>query len=296
MADWLRCLPKCRSMNILITGANGQLGEALQHLPKSVEANYIFTDIASLDITCEHLVDEFFAQRDIDIVVNCAAYTAVDNAEENEAQADDINHKAVAYLARKCAERGAALIHISTDYIFSGEANAPYTEDIAPVPLNAYGRTKWAGERAIAESGCGAVILRTSWLYSEYGGNFCKRMRELTATRPEVKVVADQVGTPTYAGDLAKAIVAIIESGQYTKYGTYNFSNEGECSWYDFACEIARQSGNDGCKITPCATADYPTKAVRPRYSVLDKSKIKATFGIAIPEWQESLAECIKKF
>ncbi len=283
-------------MTILVTGGNGQLGSALRLA--SVESNlrYLFTDVAELDITSAETIEAFFSKESVDIVVNCAAYTAVDDAESDEAKADLINHKAVALLAEACKCHNATLIHISTDYIFSGEATTPYNEECTPAPINVYGRTKLAGEKAIAESGCNAIILRTSWLYSEFGRNFCKTMRELTSTRSEIKVVADQFGTPTYASDLAKAIVEIIESGQHTKSGTYNYSNEGECSWYEFACEIARQSGNNGCKICPCTTADYPTKAVRPRYSVLDKSIFVSTFGIEISQWQEALAECIKKF
>ena len=282
-------------MTILVTGGNGQLGSALRLASAKSSHRYIFTDIDELDITSAEVVNEFVQKNSIDIVVNCAAYTAVDRAESDETTADKINHKAVATLAAVCARHNAALIHISTDYIFSGEATAPITEEATPAPINAYGRTKWAGEEAIAESGCRAIILRTSWLYSEFGANFCKTMRTLTASRPEIKVVADQFGTPTYAGDLAEAIVAIIESGQIDKSGTYNYSNEGVCSWYDFAVEIAHLCGNNECKINPCTTAEYPTAAARPHYSVLDKSKFKATFSIEIPEWRESLAKCIKK-
>ena len=282
-------------MTILVTGGNGQLGSALRLASAKSSHRYIFTDIDELDITSAEVVNEFVQKNSIDIVVNCAAYTAVDRAESDETTADKINHKAVATLAAVCARHNAALIHISTDYIFSGEATAPITEEATPAPINAYGRTKWAGEEAIAESGCRAIILRTSWLYSEFGANFCKTMRTLTASRPEIKVVADQFGTPTYAGDLAEAIVAIIESGQIDKSGTYNYSNEGVCSWYDFAVEIARLCGNNECKVNPCTTAEYPTAAARPHYSVLDKSKFKATFSIEIPEWRESLAKCIKK-
>lgn len=282
-------------MTILVTGGNGQLGSALRLASVKSSHRYIFTDIAELDITSAEAVDEFVQKNDIEIVVNCAAYTAVDRAESDEDTADRINHKAVATLATACARQNATLIHISTDYIFSGEATAPINEEATPAPINAYGRTKWAGEEAIAESGCRAIILRTSWLYSEFGANFCKTMRTLTASRPEIKVVADQFGTPTYACDLAEAIVAIIESGQIDKSGTYNYSNEGVCSWYDFAVKIARLCGNNQCKINPCTTAEYPTAAARPHYSVLDKSKFKATFSIEIPEWRESLAKCIKK-
>lgn len=283
-------------ITILVTGGDGQLGSALRLASAESHHRYIFTDIGELDITSAEAVEELFSREKIDIVVNCAAYTAVDLAEEQEDTADKINHKAAALLAEVCAQRNATLIHISTDYIFSGDGQRAYTEDDTPAPLNAYGRTKLSGERAVTKSGCKSIILRTSWLYSEFGKNFVKTMRNLTATHKEIKVVADQFGTPTYAGDLAEAIVQIIEDGKYDKCGVYNYSNLGECSWYDFAVEIAHESGNDNCKITPCTTADYPTKAMRPRYSVLDKSKFVATFGIKIPAWQESLAECIKKF
>lgn len=283
-------------ITILVTGGDGQLGSALRLASAESHHRYIFTDIEELDITSAEAVEELFSREKIDIVVNCAAYTAVDLAEEQEDTADKINHKAAALLAEVCAQHNATLIHISTDYIFSGDSRRAYTEDDTPAPLNAYGRTKLSGERAVTKSGCKSIILRTSWLYSEFGKNFVKTMRNLTATHKEIKVVADQFGTPTYAGDLAEAIVQIIENKKYDKCGVYNYSNLGECSWYDFAVEIARESGNDNCKITPCTTAEYPTKAMRPRYSVLDKSKFVATFGIKIPAWQESLAECIKKF
>ena len=283
-------------ITILVTGGDGQLGSALRLASAESHHRYIFTDIEELDITSAEAVGELFSREKIDIVVNCAAYTAVDLAEEQEDTADKINHKAAALLAEVCAQHNATLIHISTDYIFSGDSQRTYTEDDTPAPLNAYGRTKLSGERAVTKSGCKSIILRTSWLYSEFGKNFVKTMRNLTATHKEIKVVADQFGTPTYAGDVAEAIVQIIENKKYDKCGVYNYSNLGECSWYDFAMEIARESGNGNCKITPCTTADYPTKAMRPRYSVLDKSKFVATFGIKIPAWQESLAECIKKF
>lgn len=282
-------------MTILVTGGNGQLGCALRLASAESRHRYIFTDIEELDITSATAIEVFFNREKVDMVVNCAAYTAVDLAEENEAKADEINHKAVALLAETCKQHNATLIHISTDYIFSGNADKPYNENAEPAPLNAYGRTKLAGERAIAESGCNSIILRTSWLYSEFGKNFVKTMRNLTATRTEIKVVADQIGTPTYAGDLAKAITYIIESEQSEKVGVYHYSNMGECSWYEFAVEIARLSGNLGCKINPCTTADYPTKANRPRYSVLDKSKIIVTFNLTIPKWKESLSKVVKR-
>ena len=283
-------------MTILVTGGNGQLGSALRLASARSSHRYIFTDIDELDITSKEAVEEFFSKHQIEVIINCAAYTAVDMAEENKELADKINHKAVAILAEVCADNSATLIHISTDYIFDGNATTPYKEDVAPAPQSIYGRTKLLGEEAVAKSECRAIVLRTAWLYSEFGRNFVKTMRGLMSSRPEIKVVADQFGTPTYAGDLANAIVEIIESGQYSKYGTYHYSNEGECSWYDFAVEIAKQSNLCDCKVAPCTTAEYPTKAVRPRYSVLDKTKFTTTFGIAIPKWQESLAECIKKF
>ena len=282
-------------MTILVTGGNGQLGCSLRLASAESCHRFIFTDVEELDITSAAAVDALFEREKVDVVVNCAAYTAVDLAEDNEAQADEINHKAVALLAEACKRHDATLIHISTDYVFSGESTTPYTEESATAPLGAYGRTKLAGEKAVVESGCKSIVLRTAWLYSEFGRNFCKTMQSLTATRPEVKVVADQIGTPTYAGDLAAAITHIIESNQLDKCGIYHYSNEGICSWYEFACEIARLSGNSECVVTPCTTADYPTKAQRPHYSVLDKSKFVATFGLEIPEWCDSLKLCIAK-
>ena len=281
-------------MNILVTGGNGQLGSAMRLASAESRHRYIFTDIAELDITSSEAVKALFEQEKVDVVVNCAAYTAVDLAEENEDQAEKINHKAVAILAEACKRHNATLIHISTDYIFSGDADTPYKEEDAPSPLGVYGRTKLAGEQAITESGCRYIVLRTAWLYSEFGRNFVNTMRELTATRPEVRVVADQIGSPTYAGDLAAAITYIIDSEQLNKCGIYHYTNEGVCSWYDFAVEIARLSGNKG-EVKPCTTEEYPTKAQRPHYSVLDKSKFIATFGLSIPEWRESLAQCVKK-
>ena len=282
-------------MTILVTGGNGQLGCSLRLASAESLHRFVFTDVEELDITSAEAIEAFFEQENVDVVVNCAAYTAVDLAEDNEEQADLINHKAVVILADACKRHNATLVHISTDYIFSGDADTPYNEESTPAPISVYGRTKLAGERAILESGCKYIILRTAWLYSEFGRNFVKTMRELTATRSEVKVVADQIGTPTYASDLAKAITYIIDSGQLSKCGIYHYSNEGACSWYDFACEIARLSGNLECKIKPCTTADYPTKARRPHYSVLDKSKFVATFGITIPEWKESLKGLFKR-
>ena len=282
-------------MTILVTGGNGQLGRAMRLASAESSHRYIFTDIEELDIVSSEAIEAFFEREKVDVVVNCAAYTAVDLAEEQEAIADNINHKAVALLSEACKRHNATLIHISTDYIFDGKATTPYAEKTTPAPINAYGRTKLLGEQAIAKSGCRTIILRTQWLYSEYGRNFLKTMLSLFSSREEVRVVADQIGSPTYAGDLAEAICAIIENGNIDKCGTYHYSNLGECSWYDFATEIARVSEYNECKIAPCTTVEYPTKASRPQYSVLDKSKFLATFAIAIPEWKESLAKCIKR-
>ena len=281
-------------MTILVTGGNGQLGCSLRLASAESHHRFVFTDVEELDITSAAAIGAFFEREKVDVVVNCAAYTAVDLAEDNESQADAINHKAVALLAEACKRYDATLIHISTDYVFSGEADEPYAEESVTAPINAYGRTKLAGERAVVQSGCKSIILRTAWLYSEFGRNFCKTMQLLTSTRPEIKVVADQIGTPTYAGDLAAAIAHIIESNQLDKCGIYHYTNEGVCSWYDFACEIARLSGNSGCKVKPCTTADYPTRAQRPRYSVLNKRKFVETFGLPIPEWYDSLEQMMK--
>ena len=281
-------------MNILITGANGQLGNEMRCKSATSADHYIFTDVAELDITSASAVEELVANEKIEVVVNCAAYTAVDNAEDDEATARLINATAVENLARACALNNATLIHISTDYVFGGDGHLPYTEEDATAPLGVYGRTKLEGERAIVATRCNHIIIRTAWLYSEFGRNFCKTMRSLTASKPSLKVVFDQVGSPTHAADLAEAIVHIIESRQTAKSGIYHYTNEGVCSWYDFAVEIARQSGNTACHITPCHSDEFPTKASRPHYSVLDKTKIKATFGIEIPHWQVSLTKCIE--
>ena len=226
-------------MTILVTGGNGQLGRAMRLASAESRHRYIFTDIEELNIVSAEAIEAFFTREAINVVVNCAAYTAVDLAEEEAPIADSINHRAVALLAEACKHHNATLIHISTDYIFDGKAATPYTEESTPAPINAYGRTKWAGEQAVAESGCRAIILRTQWLYSEYGRNFCKTMLSLFASRDKVRVVADQMGTPTYAGDLAEAICDIIEGDKCDKCGTYHYSNLGECSWYDFATDIA---------------------------------------------------------
>lgn len=283
-------------MNILVTGANGQLGREMQRLGAVSPNNYLFTDVAELDITDALAVRQAVEQSRAEVIVNCAAYTDVERAEEDEAGADRLNRLAVENLAQAAAATGATLIHISTDYVFDGTSCTPYDEEAATAPLGAYGRTKLAGERAVEASGCSYLILRTAWLYSAHGKNFLKTMLRLTAERESLNVVFDQIGSPTYAGDLALAVFSVIEGGQYKgNEGTYHFSDEGVCSWYDFAVEIAAAAGHDQCRITPCRTADFPTKAARPAYSVLDKGKFKTTFGIEIPHWRESMLYCLKK-
>lgn len=283
-------------MNILVTGANGQLGREMQRLGAVSPNNYLFTDVAELDITDAGAVLRAAEQSRAEVIVNCAAYTDVERAEEDEAGADRLNRLGPENLARAAAATGATLIHISTDYVFDGTACTPYGEEAATAPLGAYGRTKLAGERAVEASGCSYLILRTAWLYSAHGKNFLKTMLCLTAERESLNVVFDQIGTPTYAGDLALAVFSVIEGEQYKgNEGTYHFSDEGVCSWYDFAVEIAAAAGHDQCRITPCRTADFPTKAARPAYSVLDKSRFKTTFGIEIPHWRESMLYCLKK-
>ena len=262
-------------MNILVTGANGQLGREMQRLSAVSPNNYTFTDVAELDVTDAGAVRQAVAQTRAEVIVNCAAYTNVERAEEDEEAADRL--------------------HVSTDYVFDGTAHLPYTEDAPTAPLGVYGRTKLAGERAVAESGCKYLTFRTAWLYSEYGNNFLKTMLRLTAEKERLNVVFDQAGTPTYAGDLAMTIFSIVEGGYFAgNEGLYHFSNEGVASWYDFAAEIAAAAGHDKCRIRPCRTAEFPTKAARPAYSVLDKSKIKETFGLEIPHWRESMLYCLK--
>ena len=283
-------------MNILLTGANGQLGCEMQRLGAVSPNNYIFTDVAELDITNADAVMNAVKAASIDIIVNCAAYTNVDKAESDEATAELINATAVGNLAKAMKEVGGTLFHVSTDYVFGCDGNTPRTEDMPLNPLGVYGRTKLHGEQAIAESGCKALVFRTAWLYSEFGNNFLKTMMRLTAEREQLNVVFDQVGTPTYAGDLALAIFSIIEAGVYEgNEGIYHFSNEGVCSWYDFAVEIATAAGNANCRINPCHSSEFPSPVTRPPYSVLDKTKIKNTFDIDIPHWRESMEYCIKR-
>lgn len=285
-----------QSKKILITGANGQLGNEMRRLGEVSPNTYIYTDVAELDITNGDAVAAFVKDNAVDVIVNCAAYTNVDKAESDEAAAELINATAVENLAKAMKAVNGTLFHVSTDYVFGNEGNTPRTEDMPLNPLGVYGRTKLHGEQAIAAVGCKAIIIRTAWLYSEFGNNFLKTMLRLTAEREQLNVVFDQVGTPTYAGDLALAIFSIIEGGVYDgNEGIYHFSNEGVCSWYDFATEIAIAAGNTACKVLPCHSSEFPSPVTRPSFSVLDKSKIKSTFGIEIPHWRDSMLYCIKR-
>ena len=290
-------------MNILVTGANGQLGTALREASKRDDDRWIFTDVTALpgvetvylDITDPAAVQIVCESEQVDVIVNCAAYTNVDKAEDDQATADLLNRQAPVNLAAAAKGCGATLIHISTDYVFRGDKSVPYGEDDATDPSGVYGVTKLAGERAIRESGCNYLIFRTAWLYSPWGKNFVKTMLQLLQTRPEIRVVCDQVGTPTYAPDLAALIARVINERAFGKTGTYHFTDEGVISWYDFTMAIREISGLNQCRVAPCLSADYPTKAQRPHYSVLDKSKVRATFGQPIPYWRDSLEQCIKR-
>lgn len=281
-------------MNILVTGAGGQLGQELQAAVKAqgTQHHYFFCDRKELDLTNDSAVEAFLSDHAIDLIINAAAYTAVDRAEDESDLADAINHRAVATLARLAKERSAYLLHVSTDYVFSGEAHTPYTEDAATSPLGVYGRTKLLGEQAVQASGVRHMILRTSWVYSVYGANFLKTMLRLQRERTELGVVFDQVGSPTWAADLARFICAVVEVEDLPDAGLFHYSNEGVCSWYDFA-EAIRQLTGATCHIRPIRSADYPTRAARPAYSVLDKTKLKTAFGLEIPHWQASLAACL---
>lgn len=282
--------------NILVTGANGQLGSEMRRLGELSSNNYLFTDIQELDVTDAAAVKSFIEENGVEVVVNCVAYTNVDKAESDEAAAYRVNAEAVENIARAVKAVGGTLFHISTDYVFGTDGNTPRTEEMPLAPLGAYGRTKLAGEEAVARVGCKAIVIRTAWLYSEFGHNFVKTMLRLTAEKESVKVVFDQVGSPTYAGDLALTIFSIIEGDVYEgNEGVYHFSDEGVCSWYDFAVEIARLAGHKNCRIEPCHSSEFPSPVTRPPYSVLDKSKIKSTFGVDIPHWRESLIYCLKR-
>ena len=281
--------------NILITGANGQLGNEMRRLGAVSPNEYLFTDVAELDITDKAAVAEFVKSNNVEIIVNCAAYTNVDKAEDDEATAELINATAVRNLAEAVKAVDGTLFHVSTDYVFGSEGNTPRTEDMPTNPLGVYGKTKLHGEQAIAEVGAKAIIIRTAWLYSEFGNNFLKTMLRLTAEKESLNVVFDQVGSPTYAGDLALAIFSIIEGGVYAgNEGVYHFSNEGVCSWYDFATEIAAAAGHE-CIVMPCHSNEFPSKVTRPPFSVLDKTKIKTTFGIEIPHWRDSMLYCLER-
>lgn len=283
-------------MNILVTGGNGQLGNCMRNATAHSKDNYIFTDVAELDITDAEAVAKTVYDKDINVIVNCAAYTNVDKAESDLSFAELLNAKAVENLANAVKANNGTLIHISTDYVFGGDPyNTPCREDQTGTPTGIYGFTKLHGEQAIARSGCKALIFRTAWLYSEYGKNFVKTMLNLTLTKPQLKVVFDQVGTPTYAQDLADAIFNIVENRKFEgNEGIYHYSNEGVCSWFDFTKMIAEIAGNDTCDIQPCHSDEFPSPVRRPSYSVLDKTKFKNAFGIQVPYWTDSLKVCIK--
>ena len=299
-------------MNILVTGANGQLGNEMRIISQKSNDNYIFTDVNEvegvetiyLDITDLEAIRKMVNDNKVDVIVNCAAWTNVDACETDErlaSLAEKLNADSPENLAKAMKEANGLLVQISTDYVFGKEPyNTPCKENQKGTPTGVYGTTKLHGEQKIIATGCKHVIIRTAWLYSEFGKNFCKTMLNLTATKPSLKVVFDQCGTPTYAYDLAKAIETVIEdyrqisdSTEYAKTGIYHFSNEGVCSWYDFTKMIAEYSGHTDCEINPCYSTDYPSPVKRPAYSVLDKSKIKETFGVKVPYWTDSLKICI---
>lgn len=298
-------------MNILVTGANGQLGNEMRIVAQESADNYFFTDVAHaegnetilLDITDEPAIRAAVSEYKIDVIVNCAAYTNVDAAETNVGTAELLNATAPSYLAKVMKDANGLLIHISTDYVFGKEPyNIPCTEEQRGTPTGVYGLSKLHGEENIIALGAKHVIIRTAWLYSEFGKNFCKTMMTLTATKPQLKVVFDQTGTPTYAYDLAEAILAIIEdyknsdidNKEYAKAGVYHYSNEGVCSWFDFTKMIAEYNGTIACEVLPCHSDEFPSPVKRPSYSVLDKTKIKSVFGITIPYWTDSLKKCIE--
>ena len=282
-------------MNILVTGANGQLGSEMRIVSRESADNYIFTDVAELDITDLAAVRSMVAANDVKAIINCAAYTNVDKAEDDVELCELLNARAVENLAVAMKEVDGLLVHVSTDYVFGGDPyNTPCTEDKKGTPTGVYGQSKLHGEQNIQKVGCNHLIIRTAWLYSEFGRNFVKTMLALTASKEQLKVVFDQVGTPTYAYDLAAAIFDIVENRKYVgNDGIYHYSNEGVCSWYDFTKMIAEYSGNVSCNVQPCHSNEFPSKVVRPAYSVLDKTKIKNTFGLSVPYWTDSLKNCI---
>lgn len=296
-------------MNILITGANGQLGNEMRIISKNTDYNFVFTDVTTvegvettiLDITDIEAVRNIVKEKGIDCIINCAAYTNVDKAESDVDFCRILNALAPKNLATVMKEVNGLLVHVSTDYVFGGDPyNVPCKEDQKGTPTGVYGQTKLEGEQNIKATGCKHLIIRTAWLYSEFGKNFVKTMLNLTSTKPELKVVFDQAGTPTYAYDLAVAIKTMVDDyakeiseENYSKTGIYHFSNEGVCSWFDFTKIIAEMAGNTGCDIQPCHSNEFPSPVKRPAYSVLDKTKIKETFGLRIPYWTESLKTCI---
>ena len=296
-------------MNILVTGANGQLGNEMRIIARESDDHYVFTDVNQvegvetgfLDITDLEAVRKMVAAQRVDVIVNCAAYTNVDMAESNEELVEKLNAEAPENLAKVMKETNGFLVQISTDYVFGKEPyNVPCQENQQGTPTGVYGMSKLHGEQKIQAIGCKHVIIRTAWLDSEFGKNFCKTMMNLTATKPHLKVVFDQVGTPTYALDLAKAIETVLKDyadkkneHDYDKTGIYHYSNEGVCSWFDFTKSIAEYNGTTACDVQPCHSDEFPSPVKRPFYSVLDKSKIKETFGIRIPYWTESLRQCI---
>ena len=286
-------------MNILVTGANGQLGNEIQIVSRKSTNHYIFTDVCegyqNLDITNLEAVRKAVKENDVNCIINCAAWTNVDKAETAGDIVEILNAVAPENLAKAMKEVGGLLVHVSTDYVFGGDPyNTPCKEDMKGTPTGVYGLTKLHGEEKIQAVGCDHIILRTAWLYSEFGNNFVKTMLNLTATKPQLKVVFDQTGTPTYAGDLADAIFYIVENKKFEGHsGIYHFSNEGVCSWYDFTIKIAQIAEHTACNIQPCHSDEFPSPVKRPAYSVLDKTKIKETFGIQIPYWEDSLKKCM---
>lgn len=284
---------------ILVTGSNGQLGNELRDIAQNLPYDFTWTDVAELDITNIHAIDRLFAANNFTYVINCAAYTNVNKAESEEDIARKINADAPENLANICSNYSCRLIHVSTDYVFDGTHCQPYIETDSVCPQSAYGRTKLEGENRVMQACKNSIIIRTAWLYSSYGNNFVKTMRRLGKEKTEISVVFDQIGTPTYAGDLAQAILSIIQvtenDPQKFVPGIYHYSNEGVCSWYDFTKEILAQS-HISCNVKPIESKDFPTPAKRPFYSVLNKRKIKDTFNIDIPYWKESLTNCLKKY
>ncbi|MBQ6437468.1 MAG: dTDP-4-dehydrorhamnose reductase [Bacteroidales bacterium] len=302
-------------MNYLVTGANGQLGCALRLAALKSHDSWLFTDVcdaspetiamlrrlggetvdistARLDVTDADSVRKMLRDNEINAVINCAAYTAVDAAETHPEEARLLNVEAPRILAESVRDLGGLLVHISTDYVFGGRASEPWKETDIPAPLGVYGRTKLEGEIAVAASGCKYMIIRTAWMFSEFGKNFVKTILKLTSEKPQIRVVNDQIGTPTYAQDLADAILQVVQ--KYSRNGIWHYTNSGQCSWYQFARAIADLTGHTDCRIEPCTTAEYPTAARRPAWSVLDKSRIVADFGIVPPAWEDSLRRCLE--